>query len=157
MTASPLPVLRLAGTSDANLLSDIEAACFAEGYADKMMSLEDFQETLGAGTDKVIVAEIQGTIAGYALLLVRAADKEGDFDSLAVAPSQQGKGIGEVLFRAVEAECINSGLKRLNLEIREDNYSLLKRYHRFGYKCFEIEEGFYADGAGAIRMYKVFV
>ncbi len=44
----------------------------------------------------------------------------------------------------------------MNLEIREDNYVLLKRYHRFGYKCFTVEEGFYEDGAGAIRMYKLF-
>lgn len=147
---------RLACLDDVAALAEIETACFAEGYADKMMSEADFRETLTEGIDKVIVAELDDHIAGYALLLVRLADSEGDFDSLAVSPSFQGKGIGELLFKAVEAECIDSGLNRLNLEIREDNYTLLKRYHRFGYKCFEIEERFYNDGAGAIRMFKVF-
>lgn len=156
MTLPFPPTLRLATRKDVSALGQIEAACFAEGYADKMMSQEDFRDTIGEGTDRIIVAESEGEIAGYALMLVRQETSEADFDSLAVSPAHQGKGIGEILFKAVEAECTTMGLKRLNLEIREDNYTLLKRYHRFGYKCFEIEEGFYGDGAGAIRMYKVF-
>jgi ribosomal protein S18 acetylase RimI-like enzyme len=149
-------LVRKASDTDSPVLADIEEGCFAKGYADKMMSAQDFRETLLGGIDQILIAEIGSEIVGYALLLVRPNDSEGDFDSLAVAPGHQGKGIGEILFQAVEAECQCLGLRRLNLEIREDNYTLLKRYHRFGYKCFEIEEGFYADGAGAIRMYKVF-
>jgi [ribosomal protein S18]-alanine N-acetyltransferase len=151
-----LPIaIRNAASADAASLARLEELCFSEGYADKMMSEGDFLETILGGNDHILLAELDGRLAGYALLLVRADEREGDFDSLAVAPEFQGKGIGEVLFQSVEAKCQQLELRRLNLEIREDNYTLLKRYHRFGYKCFEIEENFYEDGAGAIRMYKV--
>jgi ribosomal protein S18 acetylase RimI-like enzyme len=72
------------------------------------------------------------------------------------SPSHQGKGLGEKLFRHVERYCQDNAIPRLNLEIKETNYPLLKRYHGYGYKCFEVESGFYADGWGAIRMLKHF-
>ncbi len=79
-----------------------------------------------------------------------------NFDSLAVTPEHQGKGLGEELFRFIEGYCEKNGVLQLNLEIKETNYALLKRYHRYGYACFDIEPGFYADGWGAIRMKKRF-
>jgi hypothetical protein len=60
------------------------------------------------------------------------------------------------LFKQIERFCAEKKIPRLNLEIKETNYALLKRYHGYGYRCFEIEAGFYADGWGAIRMLKHF-
>jgi ribosomal protein S18 acetylase RimI-like enzyme len=94
-------------------------------------------------------------VVGYASLF-READGKLNFDSLAVSPDHQGKGLGEQLFRHVERYCQETGVPQLNLEIKETNYALLKRYHRYGYKCFHIEQDFYADGWGAIRMLKRF-
>lgn len=137
-------------SQDVHALAAIETACFAAGYADKMMSREDFAEVL-ADDHAVLFCAVEGDeVAGYAYLLL-----EGDaahFDSLAVSPAHQGKGLGEKLFRHVEHYCRDNGVARLNLEIKETNYALLKRYHGYGYKCFEVEPGFYADGWGAIRM-----
>jgi ribosomal protein S18 acetylase RimI-like enzyme len=149
--------IRLARPEDIPVLADIEARCFSEGYADKMLSADDFAELVSSDTDKVLVCDLEGRVAGYALLLVETHEQtEGYFDSLAVDPQMQGKGLGEILFKAVEQLCMDLHIPRLNLEIKENNYTLLKRYHRFGYKCFRIEEEYYADGWGAIRMYKNF-
>ncbi len=139
---------------DVDALAAIEVACFAAGYADKMMSREDFAEVL-ADEDAALFCAMEGDeVAGYAFLILE--DGAANFDSLAVSPAHQGKGLGEKLFRHVERYCQDNAIKRLNLEIKETNYPLLKRYHGYGYKCFAIEPGFYADGWGAIRMLKYF-
>jgi ribosomal protein S18 acetylase RimI-like enzyme len=139
---------------DVAALVAIEQACFAAGYADKMMTAEDFAEVPGDEHAALFCAIENDEVAGYAFLLLE--DGAANFDSLAVSPSHQGKGLGEKLFRHVERYCQDNAIPRLNLEIKETNYPLLKRYHGYGYKCFEVESGFYADGWGAIRMLKHF-
>ena len=144
--------------ADVDALAAIEIACFAAGYADKMMTREDFAEVLTDSHAALFCAIEQAgegdEVAGYAFLLLE--DGAANFDSLAVSPAHQGKGLGEKLFRKVEQYCQENRIPRLNLEIKETNYTLLKRYHNYGYKCFEVEAGFYADGWGAIRMLRYF-
>jgi [ribosomal protein S18]-alanine N-acetyltransferase len=139
---------------DVDALTAIEKACFAAGYADKMMSREDFAEVLGDEHAALFCAVEGNEVAGYAYLLLE--DGAANFDSLAVSPAHQGKGLGDQLFKRVEQYCRENRIGRLNLEIKETNYALLKRYHNYGYKCFEVEAGFYADGWGAIRMLRYF-
>jgi [ribosomal protein S18]-alanine N-acetyltransferase len=143
----------LAGDIDA--LVAIEKACFEAGYADKMMSREDFADALCEVEMEVFCCVEGGVAVGYASLILET-DGTVSFDSLAVSPDHQGKGFGEELFRRVERYCEENEFRQLNLEIKETNYALLKRYHRFGYKCFHVEPDFYADGWGAIRMLKRF-
>jgi ribosomal-protein-alanine N-acetyltransferase len=148
-------MIRAMQSEDIDALAAIERACFEAGYADKMMSREDFVNVLNE-KDMTIFCSVQdGVVTGYASLF-HEADGAINFDSLAVAPEHQGKGLGEELFRHVERYCEEKGVPQLNLEIKETNYALLKRYHRYGYKCFHVEPGFYADGWGAIRMKKHF-
>jgi len=140
---------------DIDALAAIEKACFAAGYADKMMSREDFADALSEDEMEVFCCVQDGAVVGYASLILEP-DGIVSFDSLAVSPDHQGKGLGEELFRHVERYCEEKGAPQLNLEIKETNYALLKRYHRYGYKCFDVEPDFYADGWGAIRMKKRF-
>jgi ribosomal-protein-alanine N-acetyltransferase len=158
MSASPrsaAQMIRDMQESDIDALVAIEKACFEAGYADKMMSREDFADALSEDEMEIFCAVDEGQVAGYASLILET-DGAISFDSLAVSPDHQGKGLGEALFRRVEQYCEESGAPQLNLEIKETNYALLKRYHKYGYKCFEVEPCFYADGWGAIRMLKRF-
>ena len=147
-------MIREMDAGDVDALVAIEQACFAAGYADKMMTREDFADVLADEDAALFCAIVGGAVAGYAFLILD--DGAANFDSLAVSPAHQGKGLGEQLFRHVERYCHDNAIARLNLEIKETNYALLKRYHGYGYKCFEVEPGFYADGWGAIRMLKHF-
>jgi ribosomal protein S18 acetylase RimI-like enzyme len=148
-------MIREIHSEDIDALVAIEKACFEAGYADKMMSREDFADALEDEEMEVFCCIVDEAVAGYAALVLET-DGTVSFDSLAVSPDHQGKGLGEELFRRVEQYCEENGFPQLNLEIKETNYSLLKRYHRYGYKCFHIEQRFYADGWGAIRMKKRF-
>jgi ribosomal protein S18 acetylase RimI-like enzyme len=141
---------------DIDTLAAIEKACFEAGYADKMMAREDFAAALADKAMTIFCCVEDGAVVGYASLFHEADEMALNFDSLAVSPDHQGKGLGEELFRHVERYCEENGVPQLNLEIKETNYALLKRYHRYGYKCFHVEAGFYADGWSAIRMLKRF-
>lgn len=147
-------MIREMAPGDVDALVTIEQACFAAGYADKMMSRGDFADVPGDPNAALYCAIVDGQVAGYAYVI--AEGDEAHFDSLAVHPAHQGKGLGDELFKHVERFCTERKIPRLNLEIKETNYPLLRRYHGYGYKCFEIEPGFYADGWGAIRMLKYF-
>lgn len=142
-------------SEDIDTLAAIEKACFEAGYADKLMSREDFADALTEEGTEVFCCVEGGAVVGYASLILEP-DGAASFDSLAVSPDQQGKGLGEQLFRHVERYCDENRIPQLNLEIKETNYALLKRYHGYGYKCFHVEQDFYADGWGAIRMKKRF-
>ena len=148
-------MIRTMRGEDIDALTAIEKACFEAGYADKMLSREDFASVLNEADMTIFCCVEGGVVVGYASLY-RQADGTVNFDSLAVGPEHQGKGLGEQLFRHVEQYCEDNDVSQLNLEIKETNYALLKRYHRYGYKCFHVEPGFYADGWGAIRMRKRF-
>lgn len=147
-------MIRDMAEQDIDALVAIEKACFEAGYADKMMTREDFADVPGDQHAALFCAVAGDEVAGYAFLILE--DGAANFDSLAVSPAHQGKGLGEQLFRHVERYCRENAIPRLNLEIKETNYPLLKRYHGYGYKCFEVEPGFYADGLGAIRMLRYF-
>jgi ribosomal protein S18 acetylase RimI-like enzyme len=149
-------MIRAMQAKDVDALAAIEKACFEAGYADKMMSREDFASLLDEKDMTVFCCVVDEAVVGYASLYHEPGGEAVNFDSLAVGPEHQGKGLGEELFRHVERYCRETGVPQLNLEIKETNYALLKRYHRYGYKCFDIEPGFYADGWGAIRMKKRF-
>ena len=71
-------------------------------------------------------------------------------------PSIRARGWAKSCSAPSSATARSSRAQQLNLEIKETNYALLKRYHRYGYKCFHVEQDFYADGWGAIRMKKRF-
>lgn len=147
-------MIRDMAAQDVDALTAIEKACFEAGYADKMMSRDDFAEVMSEDDSQLFCAIEGDEVAGYAYLIFEHG--AANFDSLAVSPAHQGKGLGDQLFRHVERYCRENAIPRLNLEIKETNYPLLKRYHGYGYKCFEVEPGFYADGWGAIRMLKYF-
>ncbi len=141
---------------DIDTLAAIEKACFEAGYADKMMAREDFAAALADEAMTIFCCVRDGAVVGYASLFREPDQSALNFDSLAVSPDHQGQGLGEELFRHVERHCEENRVPQLNLEIKETNYALLKRYHRYGYKCFHVEAGFYADGWSAIRMLKRF-
>ncbi|MGB5951384.1 MAG: GNAT family acetyltransferase [Ornithinimicrobium sp.] len=51
----------------------------------------------------------------------------------AVAPHQQGRGLGRALLSEVERLLINLGCPKLNVQIRNGNQDLQDRYERWGY------------------------
>lgn len=140
--------------SDVHRLVEIETACFEAEYSDKMLSETDFAELIESTYSKILIYSEFEIILGYGLLIYDQKNHRASFDSLAIFPDFQGRGIGGEIFRGIEEQAKIDRMVWLDLEIKETNYTLLRRYHSFGYRCFRCVENFYSDGASALNMTK---
>lgn len=86
-----------------------------EAYADVIASPDAVEvpiEQLDAATG--CVAEVDGTIAGFAIVIPRA-DGEAELDALFVAPGLQRGGIGRTLIEAAKDLALAFGARRVNV------------------------------------------
>jgi predicted GNAT family N-acyltransferase len=62
------------------------------------------------------------------------SDGSGRLFQMAVTPARQGRGLGQSLVRALEAELVQRGLREVHLHARED---VVPFYERLGYVVFD--------------------
>jgi [ribosomal protein S18]-alanine N-acetyltransferase len=98
-----------------------------------------------------LVADDGGTVAGYAGLLVAAA--QADVLTLAVATRRWGQGVGSALLEALLAEAKRRSCTEVFLEVRTDNTRAQRLYRRYGFSQIGIRKGYYQpSGADALVM-----
>jgi [ribosomal protein S18]-alanine N-acetyltransferase len=85
-----------------------------------------------------------GALAGYAGLLVPGP--EADVQTIAVAPSAQGRGVGARLLRALAEHAVRSGARSLLLEVRADNARAIALYEREGFERISVRRRYYQPG-----------
>jgi ribosomal protein S18 acetylase RimI-like enzyme len=73
---------------------------------------------------------------------------------IAVEPDKQGKGIGKMLLRAIDATSVHLGIKWLLLHTAANNKPARRLYEKTGYRLLELKRNFYPEGQDAIVMYK---
>jgi diamine N-acetyltransferase len=96
---------------------------------------------LNAENHQVLVAEIASDIAGYVTIWCgRAQDNDHMFPSesifigeIAVAPDYRRRGIGRLLFAAVEAEGRRRGVETIGLSVNSANAEGRAFYESLGY------------------------
>ncbi|MCB1384340.1 MAG: GNAT family N-acetyltransferase [Nitratireductor sp.] len=150
MNPTPAPRTRRALPQDAALLSDLENRTFD---ADRI-SLRSFRTLLKRDTALVLIAERDGGIAGYALLLFRRNTTTARLYSIAVDSAAAGKGVGRALLLAAERAARERGKIRLTLEVREDNRRAIDLYRKAGFRPIGRYPGYYADHGDALRFEK---
>lgn len=72
----------------------------------------------------------------------RPAPDEFIVDSLAVAQSARGMGIGTALMREAERKAISMGKRFMSLSVIGENTGAIRLYERLGYKTTRTERGF---------------
>jgi ribosomal-protein-alanine N-acetyltransferase len=105
-----------------------------------------FWSELAAGDSRwYVVAETpDGELAGYAGLSVTGS--EADVQTIGVAPSLQGHGLGTTLLRALTAEAVRRGATSLLLEVRADNEPAIRLYTREGFERISLRRRYYQPG-----------
>jgi len=91
-------------------------------------------------------------VVGYAGVMVNGA--EADVQTLAVAPSAQGAGLGRRLLEVLLGQAAERGARRLMLEVRADNEAAVGLYRRLGFEQLAVRRGYYAPGVDALIMRK---
>lgn len=90
---------------------------------------DDYAARIAAGEAQL--AEADGSILG--LLVTERHDGFLLIDNIAVAPGQQGRGVGRALLAAAEAEARRAGLPRLRLYTHARMGSNIALYARAGF------------------------
>ena len=92
--------------------------------------------------------ESAGELCGYAGLSISGSD--ADIQTIAIADSFQGKGIGRKLLNQLVARSRELGVTYIFLEVRSDNTSALSMYSSFGFAEISKRAKYYPDGTDAV-------
>ncbi|MGW1589388.1 ribosomal protein S18-alanine N-acetyltransferase [Streptomyces sp. NPDC002386] len=130
---------------DIDPVLELERGLFPDDAWSRGMFWSELAHARGAEANRrYLVAEEDGRIVGYAGLA--AAGDVGDVQTIAVARSHQGTGLGgrlltELLKAATAFECAE-----VMLECRVDNIAAQKLYERFGFVPIGFRRGYYQPG-----------
>jgi [ribosomal protein S18]-alanine N-acetyltransferase len=127
---------------DVETLLPLEAQLF-DGWA---WSAETFWSELAAPGRWYVVAESDddGKLLGYAGLAASGA--EADVQTIGVAPSAQGRGVGALLLGALLSEAARRGCSSVLLEVRADNAPAIRLYERHGFERIAVRRRYYQPG-----------
>ena len=142
--------IRAADRADLDQLVALEHLAFP---ADRM-SRRSFSRFLTNPHADLLVAERNGAVDGYALVLFREDSDIARLYSIAVAPHAAGRGLGGMLLSAAEDAAAARGRLALRLEVHEKNATAIRRYQRSGYRHFGHHQHYYEDRGHALRFEK---
>ncbi|MEQ5837091.1 GNAT family N-acetyltransferase/peptidase C39 family protein [Marinobacter sp. NFXS9] len=140
-------LIRRALPDDLDALVDLENRCFSEDR----LSRRSFRRFLEMPRDRVLVADADGRLVGYSLVLMHKATRLARIYSIAVADEARGQGLGEKLVRESEAVAVEADRIIMRLEVREDNHGAIRLYRRLGYRQFGTYRDYYEDHGNALR------
>ena len=144
------PSIRPAQPSDLIALLALEELAFTTDR----ISRKSFRRLLASPAAATLVAEIDGKLAGYVLVLFRPAAGMARLYSIAVAPDFAGRRVGQMLVEAAEHAALARGAGRLRLEVHAANARATALYRRLGYKEFGRHTRYYEDEGDALRFEK---
>ena len=96
----------------------------------------DIERKLSQGDDLFLVAELDDTIVGTAM--VGYDGHRGWVNYLAVVPDLRARVIGRELMSEAERRLIQLGCPKINLQIRSENRSAISFYQRLGYQVDDV-------------------
>jgi [ribosomal protein S18]-alanine N-acetyltransferase len=137
------PVLRAMRWWDVEAVVGLERELFGPGA----WSAEVFWSELAAPGRAYLVAGDAGgaeVLLGYAGLA--AGGGEADVQTVAVAPSAQGRGVGRALLDALVAEAARRGAPAVLLEVRADNTAAQHLYTSSGFERIGVRRRYYQPG-----------
>lgn len=144
--------LRLAQSQDFDRLWQIDQICFPEGISYTKAELRGFMNLRQSIT---LVAEQEGTIAGFLVLLLDRRRRFGHIITIDVLPEFRRNGVGRQLMAAAEGRIIEAGGDAVLLEVAVDNSPALRFYKKLGFRVLTTLPKYYSNGMDALQMGKV--
>jgi ribosomal-protein-alanine acetyltransferase len=142
-------VLRRAEATDLEAIMAIERA----SYPDDAWSVSSMRGELSGPHAYYLVAVGDGDAAGvegYGGLLAPGGSRQGDIQTLTVAESARGHGIGRMLLTELLAEAGRRGADEVFLEVRAGNEVAQRLYASVGFERIAVRPRYYQpDGEDA--------
>jgi len=146
-----LPVqLREVENDDLEPLLRLEKAAFDTDR----LSRRSFRHWISGGKRAFLVATVDGTLAGYILVIYHRGTRLARLYSIATDPRFRGRGIARRLIEAGERAASDSGRFIMRLEVATDNRAAIALYESLGYVTFGSYLDYYDDHGDAARMQK---
>jgi ribosomal protein S18 acetylase RimI-like enzyme len=152
-SSTPAPVeVRAARKEDLAAAVDLERMCFGTGAFS--LTKRQLQYLQRRPTAVFVVAEQEGTVVGQGVALVRQhrSGPSGRIYSLAVHPERRGQRIGDSLLRSMVDSLSERGVRRVYLEVDDENASAIRLYERWGFRRVGTLPDYYGPGQAAVHM-----
>jgi len=141
-------LLRRYRPGDLEALLRVEEESFSPG---QRYSGLVFEYLLSLPGSVILLAEEGGEVIGYVAGYMEGREV-GHVASLAVRPAFRGRGVGKGLMKALEAELMARGARRLRLEVRESNMVARRLYEGLGYRVVGRLPKYYGDEDGLLMV-----
>jgi ribosomal protein S18 acetylase RimI-like enzyme len=126
----------------------------ARSFASDRIARRSFRHLIHRDSAALRIAVERREFRGYHVVLFRKGSSLARLYSIAVDGRHRGAGVGSRLLADAEAVARARGKTALRLEVREDNASAIGLYQRRRYAPIGRYDGYYADGADALRYEK---
>lgn len=137
-------MIRPARAGDADALAALERDAFAsDAWSEGQVDAE-----LSGPTRRVLVAESDGAVVGYAAIAV--AGDVADLTRIVVAASQRRVGVASGLLVSLHNAAAQAGADRMLLEVAESNLDARAFYAAHGYTELSRRRDYYASGDDAL-------
>jgi ribosomal protein S18 acetylase RimI-like enzyme len=146
----PQPRIRPAVLTDMSALLRLEVASFQTDRLNR----RQFRYMLTRARARTLVAEDDGALLGYVMVLFSRATSVARLYSIAVAAHARGRGVASALVAAAETAAWEQERAYMRLEIRRDNLASQALFERSGYRRFGILSDYYEDHMEALRYEK---
>jgi ribosomal-protein-alanine N-acetyltransferase len=149
----PLPSIRRAVPSDIAAIVAIEKESFIDPWEPAV-----FLEAFTCFPSTYFVAVCDGAVAGFIVggLENTGENIYGHLCNFGVSTTYRRRGIGKLLLRRLEHQCMLEGATAVQLEVRVSNTNAQRFYRRLGYRdVFRIDD-YYFNGEAALVMMKWF-
>lgn len=145
--------IREADFSDLDFLYQLEAESFP---VQRQSSRRSLRAALKSSRQLVLILELASEKASSqrvgAAILIRYKHVLRIY-SIAVSPSRQGQGLGEILLQFIHEEGLCRGFKSLSLEADATNQKLIAWYRKHGFENGRCLASYYGKGEDGIRMH----
>ncbi len=118
------------------------------------ITASSFRRWLRLGEAGLAVADADGTIAGYVLVITRPNSPIFRVYAIAVDEPFAGRGLGSRLLSWAEDYALERGGREMRLEVQASNEPATRMYDRNGYRVMRALPGYYQDGSDGLRMMK---
>ncbi len=144
------PTLRKIVASDFDSIYQLDQICFEPGIS---YSLREIRRFLGIATSDGLVAEVDGTIAGFVIgYLTRGS--VAHVVTLDVHPSYRRRSLATALLEELLNRFFRAGARESRLEVSTGNSGAIAFYRKLGFRRRRLLPGYYGRGRDAFEMSK---
>jgi [ribosomal protein S18]-alanine N-acetyltransferase len=112
-------------------------------FASHLLSRASFRRFLASPGATLIIAQADGRLAGYVLVLYRSNSRLARMYSIGVAAHVRRRGLARTLLAAAQDAAMRRGCRAMRLEVRADDPSAIALYKTSGYHSFGRHTGYY--------------